>query len=232
MKFFIAAPFGNYIRISGITSVMGTFTLNQRSGLILSLIRTLRYSFRDKAWYNALGLKNPGIQAGLRKWNNDSRNRVISIAAIENTDWIHLRNLIPSHVPLELNISCPNISKFNGYIKDLHVFAPRNPIIKLPPQILEHEVNELYKMGFRRFHSCNTLKTDKGARSGKILQEFVSNQIMHLKSLDANNFCIAGGGIEHPQDIHYYQTIGADGYSFGSVCFNLFKLNKLIQYVS
>ena len=112
------------------------------------------------------------------------------------------------------------------------MFAPRNPIIKLPPQILEHEVNELYKMGFRRFHSCNTLKTDKGARSGKILQEFVSNQIMHLKSLDANNFCIAGGGIEHPQDIHYYQTIGADGYSFGSVCFNLFKLNKLIQYVS
>ena len=102
MKFFIAAPFGNYIRRSGITSVMGTFTLNQRSGLILSLIRTLRYSFRDKAWYNALGLKNPGIQAGLRKWNNDSRNRVISIAAIENTDWMHLRDIIPSHVPLSL----------------------------------------------------------------------------------------------------------------------------------
>ena len=36
---------------------MGTFTLNQRSGLILSLIRTLRYSFRDKAWYNALEIE-------------------------------------------------------------------------------------------------------------------------------------------------------------------------------
>ena len=201
MKFFIAAPFGNYIRRSGITSVMGTFTLNQRSGLILSLIRTLRYSFRDKAWYNALGLKNPGIQAGLRKWNNDSRNRVISIAAIENTDWMHLRDLIPSHVPLELNISCPNISKFLHYVKDIHMFANRNVIVKLPPEILDRELREIYDMGFRKFHSCNTLRTDRGARSGSILKTFVSNQIRTLKEMDENNFCIAGGGIEHYQDI-------------------------------
>jgi len=50
--------------------------------------------------------------------------------------------------------------------------------------------------------------------------------------MDKNNFCIAGGGIEHPQDIHYYQTIGADSYSFGSVCFNFYKLKELIKYVS
>ena len=113
MNAYIAAPFGNYVRRSGITSVMGTFTLNQRNGLILSLIKTLRYSFVDKAWYNALGLKNPDINAGLKKWDNDSRERIVSIAAIEETDWVNLHNIIPSHVPLELNISCPNISKFN-----------------------------------------------------------------------------------------------------------------------
>ena len=98
-KYYIAAPFGNYVRRSGISSVMGTFTLNQRRGLILSLVKTLRYSFTDKAWYNALGLKNPGIHAGLIKWNNDSRERIISIAAIEETDWKHLHDTIPSHVP-------------------------------------------------------------------------------------------------------------------------------------
>jgi len=231
-KYYIAAPFGNYVRRSGISSVMGTFTLNQRRGLILSLVKTLRYSFTDKAWYNALGLKNPGIHAGLIKWSNDSRERIISIAAIEETDWKHLHDIIPSHVPLELNISCPNIAKFNGYIKDLHLFAKRNAIVKLPPQILERELKQLYNMGFRKFHSCNTLRTERGARSGSILKTFVSDQIRTLKEMDKNNFCIAGGGIEHPQDIHYYQTIGADAYSFGSVCFNLFKLKKLVEYVT
>ena len=49
--YYIAAPFGNYVHRDGISSVMGTFTLQQRKGLILALIRTLRYSFSDKAWF-------------------------------------------------------------------------------------------------------------------------------------------------------------------------------------
>ena len=231
MKVYVAAPFGNYIRRPHISSVMGTFTLNERRGLLLQLIRTLRYSFTDKAWYNALGLRNPGISAGIRKWDNDSRNRIVSIAAIEETDWKHLHDIIPSHVPLELNISCPNIEKFNGYIKDLHLFASRNPIVKLPPQILERELKQLYTMGFRKFHSCNTLKTHKGARSGDILKTFVSEQIRTLKNIDETNFCIAGGGIQHWSDIHYYQSCGADGYSLGTVCFNPYKFNKLVEYL-
>ena len=232
MNVYIAAPFGNYVRRSGISSVMGTFTLNQRRGLILALIKSLRYSFVDEAWYNALGLRNPGIQAGLRKWDNDSRDRIISIAAIEPDDWKELNDIIPKHVPLELNISCPNISKFNGYIKDLHVFLEREPIVKLPPQILERELDQIYNMGFRRFHSCNTLMTNKGARSGEILKDYVTKQIYYLKKLDENNFCIAGGGIQYNYDIHYYHGIGADGYSLGTVCFNPFKFRKLVDYVT
>ena len=231
-KYYIAAPFGNYIHRPHISSVMGTFTLQQRTGLILQLIRTLRYSFVDKAWYNSLGLRNPGILEGLRKYDNNSRNRLISIAAIESSDWRNLHDIIPNHVPLELNISCPNISKFLHYVKDIHMFANRNPIVKLPPEILDRELREIYDMGFRRFHSCNTLRTDRGARSGSILKTFVTNQIRTLKEMDKNNFCIAGGGIEHPQDIHYYQTIGADAYSFGSVCFNLHKFKKVVEYVT
>ena len=232
MNGYIAAPFGNYIQRSGISSVMGTFTLQQRSGLILQLIKTLRYSFIDKAWYNSLGLRNPGILEGLRRYDKNSRDRLISIAAIEPSDWKNLHDIIPSHIPLEINISCPNIAKFLHYVKGIELFANRNVIVKLPPEILDRELREIYDMGLRKFHSCNTLRTDKGARSGAILKTFVSNQIRTLKEMDESNFCIAGGGITHWSDIHYYQSAGADGYSFGSVCFNLYKLKKLVEYVA
>ena len=121
---------------------MGTFTLKQRTGLILQLIRTLRYSFKDKAWYNSLGLRNPGILKGLREYDKNSRNRIISIAAIEPSDWLHLHDIIPSHVPLELNISCPNISKFLHYVKDIHMFANRNPICLLYTSPSPRDVEE------------------------------------------------------------------------------------------
>lgn len=232
MNVYIAAPFGNYIQRSGISSVMGTFTLKERTGLILQLIRTLRYSFIDKAWYNSLGLRNPGILEGLRRYDKNSRDRLISIAAIEPSDWQHLHDIIPSHIPLEINISCPNIAKFLHYVKGIELFANRNVIVKLPPEILDRELREIYDMGFRKFHSCNTLRTDRGARSGAILKRFVTEQIRTLKEMDENNFCIAGGGIEHYQDIVYYQTIGADGYSFGTVCFNPIKFRRLVREIT
>jgi len=232
MNVYIAAPFGNYIHRSGISSIMGTFTLKQRPGLILQLIKTLRYSFIDKAWYNALGLRNPGILEGLHRYDKNSRERLISIAAIEPSDWQSLHDIIPFHIPLEINISCPNISKFIHYVKDIHIFANRNPIIKLPPEILDRELKEIYDMGFRRFHSCNTLKTSKGARSGSILRNFVTNQIRTLKEMDETNTCIAGGGITEIFDIHYYQSIGADAYSLGSVCFHPIKFKKLMNEIA
>ena len=231
MNVYIAAPFGNYIHRSGISSVMGTFTLKQRPGLILQLIRTLRYSFNDKAWYNALGLRNPGILKGLSKYNKNSKERLISIAAIEPSDWQHLHDILPFHIPLEINISCPNISKFIHYVKDIHMFANRNPIVKLPPEILDRELREIYDMGFRKFHSCNTLKTNRGARSGSILRNFVTNQIETLKEIDESNFCIAGGGIQDVSDIDYYSSCGADDYSLGTVCFNPIKFKKLIKMI-
>jgi len=109
------------------------------------------------------------------------------------------------------------------------MFANHDPIVKLPPEILDRELREIYDMGFRRFHSCNTLRTNKGARSGSILKNFVTNQIETLKEMDENNFCIAGGGIEEWSDIAYYSSCGADAYSLGTVCFNPIKLRKLIK---
>ena len=46
---FISAPFGNYLTHKNATSVIGTFTLNKRSGLLMQMIKTLRsFDFKDK----------------------------------------------------------------------------------------------------------------------------------------------------------------------------------------
>ena len=51
-KFFIAAPFGNYIRHENAINVKGTYTILPRPGLIKQLIRTLRYDLSKKGWKN------------------------------------------------------------------------------------------------------------------------------------------------------------------------------------
>ena len=61
MRIYVAAPFGNYLKIKGTKPVIGTYTLKKRSGLLWKLLTTLRYNFRDECWYNSLGLRNPGI---------------------------------------------------------------------------------------------------------------------------------------------------------------------------
>ena len=99
---FISAPFGNYLTHKNATSVIGTFTLNKRSGLLMQMIKTLRYSFNDGCWYNALGLRNPGIIHGIGKYKP---NNILSIAAIDAGDWHELEHLIPKDIELELNIS-------------------------------------------------------------------------------------------------------------------------------
>ena len=72
-KFFIAAPFGNYLRHKNAISVRGSFTPKYRKGLIRQIIKTLRYDFTKKGWVNKLGLRNPGIVTGLNKYNDNGR---------------------------------------------------------------------------------------------------------------------------------------------------------------
>lgn len=227
--YYIAAPFGNYLKFEKTTSVAGTFTVSRRPGLIKQLIKTLRYSPFDKCWYNQLGLRNPGIKYAVNRYKS---GQIISIAAIEQNDWLLLNNIIPKDIPLELNISCPNINHFEDYIKDIHLFRDRDCIVKLPPKPPERMIYDLVNIGFRKFHCCNTLMTEKGARSGKILIPLVTRMIINLKNIDNEIYCIAGGGIDSIEDIDFYRRCGADGFSFGTVCFNPFKLRKIINYVS
>ena len=58
----ISPPFGNYIRIPGSKSIKGSFTLNPRAGLVLQIVKTLRFSFEDNGWINKIGLRNKGLE--------------------------------------------------------------------------------------------------------------------------------------------------------------------------
>jgi len=229
MNIYIAAPFGNYIKPkqSNVIPVIGTYTLERRRGLLWKLLTTLRYDSKDKCWYNSLGLRNPGLAHGIDKITH---GEVLSVAAINPTDYDRLNAQIPLDVPLELNISCPNINHFQDYLKGIGQFQPRNPILKLSPHMKQEVLDYLIDQGFTTFHASNTYKTDKGARSGKFLEPYTIMTLEYLKSqLGEDRRLIAGGGITHLTDIETYMNAGADAFSLGTVCFNPYRLHKLLS---
>ena len=52
MKKFIAAPFGNYIKTKNTISVSGSWTVEKRTGRIIQIAKTLRYT--KKGWVNKI----------------------------------------------------------------------------------------------------------------------------------------------------------------------------------
>ena len=69
MIIFISPPFGNYFKYFKINSkqfdtevefipIKGSFTLENRPGLISQIFKTLRYSTLHNGWINKIGLRN------------------------------------------------------------------------------------------------------------------------------------------------------------------------------
>ena len=233
MTLYIAAPFGNYLYFNGVRSVRGSFTIEKRKGLLSQIVKTLRYT--DGAWYNKIGLRNPGIDWGIGKYKRE-RNDVLSLAAIEPGDWEQLNDIVPSDMDVELNLSCPNIDHFNNYSRGCELFLSgdgrRKVIAKLSPLIKATQVEQLLQQGFTSFHCCNTLPTDKGGMSGKSLRVYVCQTMDFLYRYceDPNDLdIIAGGGIEDIDDISYYAYHGARSFSLGTVCFNPVKLHNILR---
>ena len=51
---FISPPFGNYIHLPQTRSIKGSYTLEPRDGLILQILKTLRFSFDKNVWINKI----------------------------------------------------------------------------------------------------------------------------------------------------------------------------------
>jgi dihydroorotate dehydrogenase len=228
--YYIAAPFGNYIRTEKAKSVIGTFTLSPRPGLVKQIIKTLRY--KKGAWYNAIGLRNPGIDAGLKYYYRSEKD-VISVASIEPGDWKRLNRVLPESADIEVNISCPNVEHYKNYVGGVDSFlnGKRKVIVKLSPTTSDPMIEHLMHCGFTSFHCCNTLPTENGAMSGRGLREYTSTMINTVHFMNPNAEIIAGGGIETLEDVHYYSRFGATSFSIGSICFHPLKLRKLLNSI-
>ena len=99
---FIGCPFGNYLKLNGLISVNGSFTIEPRDGLLLQILKTLRYSFKHGGWINKIGLRNPGIDAAITNWN---KNEIYSVAIIKRQDIAKLVEKVPKDMNIYTDLT-------------------------------------------------------------------------------------------------------------------------------
>ena len=237
MKYFIAAPFGNWIKPVGCIPVTGTYTLHPRGNRLWSVLRTLRYNFKMRGWTNRLQLPNPGVKVGLER---TSGNDVLSIAEVQRGDFKELVQIIPIDQSVELNLSCPNLGKSLPW-DSAEVFTKYKGtswerkwcIAKLSPLTTPEQLEFLIDdIRFTQLHFSNTLPWGKGTGglSGSVLRPYTLELIRLVRENwgDAVTI-IAGGGVSDFGAVYEYLNEGANHVSLWSVCFNAFKLRKILK---
>lgn len=218
-KLIVAAPFGNYLRFRWVTPTLGTYTVQNRGGLwkrLWKVLTTVRYSRQEQSWVNKLGLPNPGIHS-LRSVPEDC---IVSIHGFNVLEWQHLLSVTARFgVPIELNLSCPNIDKEVLCLPKLD--NPDNIIAKLPPIGYEEMAEPLLTAGVRHFHLCNTLPCKEGGKSGKPLKAYSLRAVEWFRKQYADKVkIIGGGGVTSLQDAHDYILAGANRVSIATMLMN------------
>ena len=232
-KIFISAPFGNYINSEQTISVHGTFTRNPRGNRLWSVLKSLRYDRQLGGWVNKLGLPNPGLRAGLER---HIRGEVLSIAETKRGDFQKMNNTIPLNQSLEINFSCPNLKKrlpLDGASIFTKVKSREWCIAKLSPLTDGDELEFVIEhLGFKQIHLSNTLPlpNGRGGLSGATLKPYTLELIDLVRERWGDSVTvIAGGGVTDFSGVMDYLLAGANHVSLGSVCFNPFKLRKLLK---
>ena len=233
MTYFIAAPFGNYLKFENATSVTGSWTVEPRPGLFWQIIKTLRYvrSEAGFSWRNKIGLRNAGIHEGLKRTGNFE---VLSIAAIHKHDWINFDSIVPEHQSIEVNISCPNLDKDEdassfAYFDEFPKTKRKWCICKIPPTSSNDLVDKIVDSGYNQIHASNTLQTEKGGLSGKILLPHTLGIISYIKKKHPHVTVIAGGGVTQRWHADFYRSHGADHISLGTVNFTPWRTKRIID---
>tara|TARA_B100000927_G_scaffold287324_1_gene280040 strand:+ start:1470 stop:2168 length:699 start_codon:yes stop_codon:yes gene_type:complete len=222
---FINPPFSNYFSFDKTISIKGSYTLEPRTGLIMQVLRTLRYSFEHNGWINKIGLRNPGIDYAIK---NYKKNSIVSVAILNKEDIPKLVKKIPDDMNIELNISCPNAEKkmitegIENFLNKKRTWC----IIKLSPTTDMKLVDNYYKQGFRQFHCSNTYPIPTGGLSGKFLIPYSTKLISNIKSKYSDTTVIGGGGITSKEEIEIYKKAGADHFSVSTLFFNPYKFYK------
>ena len=226
MKYYIAPPFGNHLHRPDMYSVMGTYTLLSRPGLLKALLKTLRYSFHHKGWTNRLGLRNPGIDSALKKYYEHPNRRIISVWGFNRGEWLSLARYTTG-LRTELNLSCPNVKEpYHNTGCPVEKFDTRYVILKMSPLTTEEEIVMYMERGVRNWHFSNTLPVSGGGLSGKTLMQYNKKLIKFTLGEDKNAKIIGGGGVTDMSDVRFYKDLGCSGVSLGSVCFLPWRLNR------
>ena len=226
MKYYIAAPFGNYLSRPDMYSVLGTYTLQARPGLTKQILKTLRYSFKHKGWINKLGLRNPGIDSALNKYYKHPNRRIISVWGFNRGEWLSLARYTTG-LRTELNLSCPNVKEpYHNTGCPVEKFDTRYVILKMSPLTTEEEIVMYMERGVRNWHFSNTLPVSGGGLSGKTLMQYNKKLIKFTLGEDKNAKIIGGGGVTDMSDVRFYRDLGCSGVSLGTVCFWPFALNR------
>lgn len=233
-QIFISAPFGNYIKHKNAISITGTWTLEPRGNRFWSVVKTLRWNSELQGWTNKLGLPNPGIKVGLQK---TFPSDVLSIAEIDRGDFKKLYSIIPETQNIELNLSCPNIGKSLPW-DDAEIFTRYRAttdrewcIAKLSPLTTPEDLEFLVdKLGFRQLHFSNTLPCQYGGLSGSVLRPYTLELIRLVRENWGDSVeIIAGGGVSDFGAVYEYLGEGANHVAIGSLCFNWFKMKRLLN---
>ena len=225
MKYYIAAPFGNYLHKPDMYSVMGTFTLLRRPGLLKALLKTLRYSFHYNGWTNQLGLRNPGIEKGINKYYVQPHRRIVSIYGFNYGEWKTLAEYTRG-IRIELNLSCPNVGIKGNIGCPIELFDTGHVIVKMSPLTTENEIVSYMERGVRKWHFSNTLPISQGGLSGKTLMTYNAKLIKFVLGEDKCAKIIGGGGVTSMSDVRFYRDLGCSGVSLGTVCMIPFGLRR------
>lgn len=237
-KLYVAAPFGNYLSFPGCVSVSGSFTVRRRAGFfgrVWRAVRTIRYDSRSGAWFNRMGLPSPGLSGIPRA----KEGTLVSLFGFDGSEWTLLFDaaLRNGHGEAELNLSCPNVNKPSDWLDGTlrAIASERNIefIAKLPPVGYESLGNELFDLGIRKFHLCNTVKTERGGMSGKPLKPYSIAAINWFRGRFGREVeLIGGGGISCVEDVTDYLDAGADHVSIGSMLFDPFSWRRIRRFRS
>lgn len=240
-KFIIAAPFGNYLNWPGFTSTLGSFTVENRGGVLYRIWRvakTLRYHPGMQAWTNKLGLPNPGIDWLINKVKDgkiDLTDKIVNISARNDADWYKLLDKLARFnvLAIELNISCPNCPDEPDYTNYCDIFRAavvrfEKTIVKVAPVGYQLRIDQAVQEGIWGVHCCNTLLTPQGGMSGKPLQLLALEAVRYCKNIKR----IGGGGITHKEDVVRFKEAGADYYSMGTATLNPLNWSRLKGFMN
>jgi len=225
---FISPPFGNYINLPNTMSIKGSYTLQPRPGILAQIFKTFRYSFKYKGWVNKIGLRNKGLEYGIKNYN--PYRDIISIAILDKEEIPKIINLLPENTNIELNISCPNVNESLEHTQLCSFINPKRQwcIIKLSPLTEMKLIDRYYKQGFRQFHCSNTIPIEEGGLSGASIIPYTTQLVKTIKNKYSDVEIIAGGGIYDISVYNTYKNFGANHCSISTIFLHPIKFSYFI----